>query len=82
MYCLVKDGKAIEGHTLYEAVYSASGFEIDYSKRVVSVPSLNIKQDTVSYSDEYTAAEMVRAATDRVLTLLERSGWRLYKRYE
>lgn len=78
--CLVKDGKAFEGETLSEVIPQITHFVLNYDDMTVFIEYKNIGKDTISYSkNEYSNEEFRNEALKRILVLLERDGWRVYR---
>ena len=76
---LIKDGVAYEASTIAELVYKAAKVELDYEKHTIIV---NGVLDSITYSNEYKPAEFRADASRRVLRLLIKQGWRLFKEIE
>jgi len=76
MIALVKDGRAIEGVTLTDAVIHTHLFGFD---TINGKLYFNGMQDTISYSHSLTSEQMINFMSVRGVELLKRQGWQLYK---
>lgn len=78
-YCLVKEGKAFEGDSYMKVVSQITDFSIDYEKGTLFIGYKNIGKDTISYSKEFSKEEIDREAAQRIVQILLRDGWALYR---
>ena len=76
MIALVKDGRAIEGVTLSDALIHTHLFQFDTIKGCLY---FNGKKDTITYSHSLTSEEMINFMAKRGVELMKRQGWQLYK---
>lgn len=78
-YCLVKDGRAVEGDRASELVSQITDYKLDYDKRTMFVGFLG-RDDGMSYSREFSDEEFRAEAAKRLLRILIKDcGWRLYQ---
>lgn len=77
--CVAKDGRAVEGNTYHEIAMQIMPYRLDHETRSVFIKGIG--KDTVTYSAEFSDEEFMREAATRVMTLILRSGWRLYRAF-
>lgn len=79
MYALVKGSVVFEAETLYGLANVSN--HIDIKKQGSStIVEINGNPDTISYNYEWSRQEIMREVGKRVIQLMVRAGWKLYKR--